>query len=406
MFTTYDYALASDYAYNPSPQKLRPGWRLVQIANLREGNLNGFAYSGVAITKDGCPEVIIAHRGTDPQYIANLVSDAYIVLGMRPPAQTSALQFSQAIRDLVRTDPTYNDKRCFVETGHSLGALHAELNALHFSAPTHVIPGYTTKTITFDSPGIAQNMLQQDDFRPANRDAFPITSYLSSPNIINTANNEHYAAKLARIFVPHIKQLLTADLNILLLGNFTFKGLFEVLKGVVTIELEHQLRMHALDNILATFHIATGEPALQAPILSWPSKIQHAEYRAKRTHGFINGIYSSVVSFFSTVRSDADYLRIQNREEERSLQQISGYSIADAWLIVPPYLRRSHMEYCTDSLNTFDLFFANEPQRRRFENTLGFHKVPSLCQDKEINSSLVRQIQLDSKMQEFDLNPI
>lgn len=200
----YDYALMSQAAYSEGgalPAALvAKGWRVLRGAETDTG------YFGMAYVNDRTGEVVIAHRGTDPD-----AGDAADVVGaiIRPPL----LPVSGAGRLIFRTvgingdgsdldddgmilieraPDQYGESKPFINTvleqmkatgrghyqvthtGHSLGGALADLHAA----------GNGQHAITFDNPGTREILenLNQD------YDKTKHISYQSHANLINQTN--------------------------------------------------------------------------------------------------------------------------------------------------------------------------------------------------------------------------
>lgn len=135
--------------------------------------------------------VVIAHRGTvlKPD---NLIDDFQVALKMAPDSFfTSSKPFTDYVRTLVHSRIPYSDgffTHTFIHTGHSLGAIHAELNYAN-QINDNLSDTYA---VTFESPGskeIIENLMLVN-LLPKN--ALKLTESVeivnADVNLINTAN--------------------------------------------------------------------------------------------------------------------------------------------------------------------------------------------------------------------------
>jgi len=158
-------------------------------------------YFGRAYFNKKNKQIIIAHRGTDldikiNELTANQISialeednlwniikdmdDDYDILNGEIPMQQfeAAQHFVQEVKEAYKKQ--YNSEPKIIHTGHSLGAVLAELCAVKDD----------TKAITFESPGSKPLAAQLVDSEALNIDGADITSYNAEPNQINTLH-EH-----------------------------------------------------------------------------------------------------------------------------------------------------------------------------------------------------------------------
>ena len=158
-------------------------------------------YFGRAYFNKKNKQIIIAHRGTDldikiNELTANQISialeednlwniikdmdDDYDILNGEIPMQQfeAAQHFVQEVKEAYKKQ--YNSEPEIIHTGHSLGAVLAELCAVKDD----------TKAITFESPGSKPLAAQLVDSEALNIDGADITSYNAEPNQINTLH-EH-----------------------------------------------------------------------------------------------------------------------------------------------------------------------------------------------------------------------
>lgn len=138
--------------------------------------------------------VVIAHRGTILK-TDNLSDDLLVALKMAPDSFfMSSKQFTDYVRSLVYSKFPYGDGFLmyrFMHTGHSLGAIHAELNYLYHRSKEPL--GYIYAT-TFESPGskeIIEGLMLTNSLPAASLAwASSIEIINTDINVINTANQQ------------------------------------------------------------------------------------------------------------------------------------------------------------------------------------------------------------------------
>jgi hypothetical protein len=199
----YEYALMSQAAYSEGgalPAALETkGWRVLRGAETDTG------YFGMAYVNDRTGEVVIAHRGTNPdlgdaadvlgavgsplltvsgagrEILRNvginrdgsdLDDDAMIAIGKAPDQYGESQPFVQRV--LAEMKATGRGDYQVTHTGHSLGGVLADLHAANQGQ----------QAITFDNPG-TREILQ--DLRQG-YDKTKHISYQSHPNLVNQTN--------------------------------------------------------------------------------------------------------------------------------------------------------------------------------------------------------------------------
>lgn len=207
-----DHALLSQAAYADGgelPQELKDkGWRIMRIGQTDTG------YFGVAYVNDRTNEVVIAHRGTNPDVgdvVDGLVMASPVglgsaivsdVFGIENPLRAGmrAIGINSNGNDfdddaqlaLHRAPDQFHESQAFVRsvmsqvqssdyagytvshTGHSLGAVLADLHGAQ----------HGQSAITFDNPGSKEIL----DNMNVLYDREKHISYQSHPNLVNTAN--------------------------------------------------------------------------------------------------------------------------------------------------------------------------------------------------------------------------
>lgn len=161
----------------------------------RRHHYYGEAYYRVSYEKgDDQPStvtVVITHRGTEIN-MDNLYDDLLIGMKSVPTAfLTSSKPFTDYVRNRVfSTFPTIKQLK-FVHVGHSLGAIHAELNHVYQRDIQH---DPFVFTITFENPGSKDILKQLIKFSVLNKHSIQadhaITTINADINAINSLNDQ------------------------------------------------------------------------------------------------------------------------------------------------------------------------------------------------------------------------
>jgi len=252
----YDYALLSNHAYGG--KVLKKGDRVADTnwevySTESEGDMpvlnyfGGIGYFGVIYVNQNMRQIVVAHRGTD-NLKTLLVDDIQeVYFGHTDTQHKAAYRLVEKAVNLAKEGEWH-----LSFTGHSLGAFLAELSVLYclrsdfFNYPR-------VSAVTFESPGSRESLEKLNANHADGKidvDALDITSYLSYPNIVNTAHH-------------HVGTLYS------LMPNVGDKAKWH---------LDWYTRVtHSMDNIITLFKDAKGK--VVAPlILDWPVGNQRSIY--------------------------------------------------------------------------------------------------------------------------------
>lgn len=277
----FTYALLSSHAYQDSstgaPVEFKyehvnhqynqylVNWQVQATYNTPEAG----RYYAASYTNDEDRQLVLAHRGTTftPKDLFSsdspLHTDFKGILGRNIVAQQ--IQAYKVTKEVViyAKENDYN----FSTTGHSLGAWLAEMS-LYFAVFDFKAKG--AKAVTFDSPGsivvedYASNIRSYETDREVKH--LDITTYLSAPNFVNTANK--HIGKAYRLY-PEISK--PAPIEKTLSYSDWFWSVFGYkTNDIIDLEPLWSLFGHFLDPLIATFDPATGKPREYEQILNWP----------------------------------------------------------------------------------------------------------------------------------------
>ena len=243
----YEYALLSSAAYKSieahevaqglrqgpvaNPVRLPEGWKVLQISDDRWDS-----YFGAAYQNESMKHIVIAHRGTNPSDLGDLLTDAEgIVANRRTGHQEYAWEFTQEVIKNFE-----NEGYAFSCTGHSLGAWLAQVCVLYGKG--------TFNAVTFDDPGCKEMLEKRKEecvrYERVRIEDLDIVNYLSRPNPINTFN--HHEGTSYRVSSE-------------LLENLS-----------LTSPVTYTQQAHSLDNIIACFDPETGMPRAQQFVEQFP----------------------------------------------------------------------------------------------------------------------------------------
>ncbi|MEM6965110.1 MAG: hypothetical protein AAF573_10105 [Bacteroidota bacterium] len=203
-------------------------------------------YFGRAYLNEKTQQIVIAHRGTDLDLKLNAISSDHISLalsdgkiwdllgdidddfeilnGKIPTQQLEAAEYF--VGEVQKEfEKQYHSKPKIIHTGHSLGAILAELCAIK----------YNSKAVTFESPGSKPIAAQLPDNQSLNLENPDITIYNAEPNQINTLH-EHLG-KVVPLYDTSKQQLLESE-----------------------DEKVKSLKQHPIKELLKRFDEKTGKP--------------------------------------------------------------------------------------------------------------------------------------------------
>ena len=304
MPTPYVYALLADLSYNDPAQGYTQaedlGWAPLATSNPTTDD--DFGYFGVAFVNRATREIVIAHRGTNQLFghdfdddfglldglANNNVPQQYGSAGIRDVDNIGARKFIDDVHQKIALNSSIQDFTVSY-TGHSLGAVLAELSAAQDRLTA----------VTFDSPGSLSIMQMHPEygFNPN----VPIVSYLAHPNIVNTINS--HAGTLYTVNPP-----------------YNFSG-YRIVTSAIRIAdyLQYTLQQHDRHGFVHLLDPKTNAPAPLAITQSqWPS-------------GFVEGL----IYFYSSDNSNywsayADHLGITYAREAffSSIASIHDFFVA------------------------------------------------------------------------------
>ncbi|MBY0543944.1 MAG: hypothetical protein K2Q14_00165 [Gammaproteobacteria bacterium] len=195
----------------------------------------------------------------------------------------------------------------FIETGHSLGGLYAQLNAVDFPK--------NTESVCFDSPGIA-TLITVQQRSPLNATSF--TAFVSAPNFINTSGKPLGA--LTRIYPKHISEGITPIPILSSLISITsdlIEGTHIILDIMQRDKDWFQKNQHSMANFLEKFAPDGVRHSLMRQVTSWPTTRSYLWYLMEC---FPNGLPSPMIATLVASQSNA------NRRIEGTFERMKDYS--------------------------------------------------------------------------------
>ncbi len=280
----YVFGLLSKHAYKDSKEKdpidlpgiLDQPLENWYVEKVYDDNDNS-GYYGVIYRNDQTHQIVLANRGTDEQTISDLVStldkknsdwktNFEAILAGKIMGGQLARNF-QATAESIEMAQNLTYRLSF--TGHSLGAWLAEMSVYYCHA---YFEYFTTKGVTFDSPGSLPLMERlQPTIKNLNTvklKNLDIVTYLASPNPANVCNP--HVGTVYRIYpeMPSPDDYIPS-----FLPKFMQNALSKVIdyfQASDTIEGILAFTGHDLARILHTFDPQTGKPKNSTYIKSWP----------------------------------------------------------------------------------------------------------------------------------------
>jgi hypothetical protein len=246
MISTYNLIKLNKHISNPK-SILPSGWRILldsdKIAGLKETGYHGYAF-----VNHNTKEFVIASSGTNKgergieDFLADLASDFQILSGEVPAQLTDgALPFARGAL-AQHYHPSYK----IYFTGHSLGAVLAELSKVYFDANGYAL---NSQAVTFDSPG-SMPILAHLGYE-GNTPLPGITIYNGAPNVINTCNKQ--AGLVHQLYKDKVDLVST---------NSAMQDILDYVK--------HTNGLHSLDNLFKSFNAETSLPYHSKLVRDWP----------------------------------------------------------------------------------------------------------------------------------------
>ena len=235
---------------------LPPGWEILTTS--QQGvvgvSYNHDDYFAMVFRHEQSKQIVIAHRGT--KKAGALRADGELVRGDFPK------QFTKAAAPFTEKVVTHNPGYEISHTGHSLGGSLAALCAYLFCS----------SAVIFEPFGIKHTLERHSSLKnlgDVNFDALPVTTYLSAPNLVNTA-----AGHVGLIFQvcpnTQLKSLIeiTYDLSMSL-----WRLLSVPVPSLSTVEeiTGDIMRYHSMSKVRSLFDIDTGLHSMTRLVKSWPS---------------------------------------------------------------------------------------------------------------------------------------
>ena len=194
--TYFEYSVMSDYGYLDADEvgkqslvsKLDEGW---EIRECPEGQLDS-GYVGAIFVHEARKQIVIAHAGTLPTRVKTFLADARGVVGAgADPLLLDALMRTHGKKQIILKQLVGKEGYRLSFTGHSLGGFLAEMSvyACHRGFGLHYPEA---SAVVFDSPGSLEVMQAWESHigqHQINLKQLNIIAFLSSPNLVNTANS-------------------------------------------------------------------------------------------------------------------------------------------------------------------------------------------------------------------------
>jgi len=261
--TDYDYALLTQHVYQGKTLKVdekvtNTDWTVHAFEKEGDASIledipflnrlvDEMGYFGVIYVNHDTRQIVVAHRGTD-NLKTLLVDDIQeIYFGKTSTQHKAAYRLVEQAVTLARSGGEWH----LSFTGHSLGAFLAELSVL-YCLRSDVFDYSQVSAVTFESPGSRESLEKLNATHADGKvdlDALDITSYLSYPNIVNTAHR-------------HVGTLYSLMPDV---GKAQWRPDW------------YTRATHSMDNIVTLFANTNGK--LEAPlVLDWPVGNQRGVY--------------------------------------------------------------------------------------------------------------------------------
>lgn len=172
------------------------GWQILAHSGEQPATA-GYQYKAVAFINHETKQIHIASAGTKPTHLFDLVDDVRLAFFKALPTKLGCMKefIQEAKNALLQSQDTEGfdevtslDGYTWSFSGHSLGAVEAEVNAALVKASG----GKITEVVTFDNPGSlplikANHLLDENQL---NELAEVCTTYLAPKNVVNRTNEQ------------------------------------------------------------------------------------------------------------------------------------------------------------------------------------------------------------------------
>ncbi|XP_049849181.1 uncharacterized protein LOC126318207 isoform X2 [Schistocerca gregaria] len=288
--TSYEYATLAEFSYNALARAFPPSeWVLLVTSDDAkdvDGSYSRDGFYAAAYVNHRKRHVVLAIQGS--KATEDIISSIHLMFDCVDRQIICAKQFCEyVINEHIEKTPELQGYRLSF-TGHSLGAVHAEILAHTFGL----------RAVTFESPGSLEllrtikarlGVKETDrDFERAAQSPI-VTTYLPRPNVINTIRG--HVGNTIRIYPPLPSKAFRAEnaqvientldsmqkvfcaisgLDALLVNNLT-KEFCKLLSETELIVAE-TAHWHSMANIcqLLRYEYETGVPVRQKKIAKWP----------------------------------------------------------------------------------------------------------------------------------------
>ncbi|CAF1501218.1 unnamed protein product [Adineta ricciae] len=269
--THRDLAKLSARAYSNKNIIRYHNWIVISRFN----NTQETGYYGIAFRHNQTREIVIAHRGTDIKNIPSLKTDLILFTSNLPEQFRKAQVFTANISQQLEPN------KILWHTGHSLGGAIAEFLVANDMRFSRNISKPLSFAVTFDGPGIMEvlnSYYSRNNLEPILPIDFPVISYLSDPNIVNTMGT-HIGLVLQLLRFPVVFEW-TRHPIIQAFFNVTSSKLFGEYKIIVDFLITHsieQLKSHSIQSIVHGFELQPDPSGIKLgtqTVIKWPKGIQ------------------------------------------------------------------------------------------------------------------------------------